>query len=117
MMQLYIANKNYSTWSMRPWLVLHAFNLPFQEILIPFLKKQMAEQFKQQMLALHANGKVPLLQHDAVMIWDSLAICEYLAEQFQDLPLWPKIPHNAHGHGVFARKCTVVLCNCVAYAV
>ncbi|WP_180171680.1 glutathione S-transferase family protein [Acinetobacter sp. YH12023] len=92
MMQLYIANKNYSTWSMRPWLVLHAFNLPFQEILIPFSEEADGGAFKQQMLALHANGKVPLLQHDGMMIWDSLAICEYLAEQFQDLPLWPKDP-------------------------
>ncbi len=59
MMQLYIANKNYSTWSMRPWLVLHAFNLPFQEILIPFSEEADGGAFKQQMLALHANGKCP----------------------------------------------------------
>ena len=48
MMQLYIANKNYSTWSMRPWLVLHAFNLPFQEILIPFSEEADGGAFSSQ---------------------------------------------------------------------
>jgi len=58
MYQLYIANKNYSSWSMRPWLVLQAFQLPFQEVMIPFPFERNTGTFKQEVLAINPNGKV-----------------------------------------------------------
>lgn len=90
MYQLYIANKNYSSWSMRPWLVLKAFNLPFEEIIIPFPLERNTGTFKQDVLAINPNAKVPVLVDDGLMLWDSLAICEYLAEQHPHQALWPK---------------------------
>lgn len=89
MMQLYIANKNYSSWSMRPWLVLKAFNIPFEEVMIPFPKERNTGTFKQDVLAVNPNGKVPALLQADVLVWDSLAICEYLAEQYAEKNLWP----------------------------
>ncbi|MBP7783423.1 MAG: glutathione S-transferase family protein [Acinetobacter sp.] len=89
MMQLYIANKNYSSWSMRPWLVLKAFNIPFEEVMIPFPKERNTGTFKQEILAINRNGKVPALVNSDVLVWDSLAICEYLAEQYAEKNLWP----------------------------
>ena len=90
MYQLYIANKNYSSWSMRPWLVLKAFNLPFEEIMLPFPVERNTGTFKQDVLAINPNGKVPVLVDEDLMIWDSLAICEYLAEQHPHQHLWPQ---------------------------
>jgi len=90
MYQLYIANKNYSSWSMRPWLVLKAFNLPFQEIMLPFPAERNKGTFKQDILAINPNGKVPVLVDEGLILWDSLAICEYVAEQNPDQALWPK---------------------------
>ncbi|NNG99584.1 glutathione S-transferase family protein [Acinetobacter sp. ANC 5414] len=90
MYQLYIANKNYSSWSMRPWLLLKAFNLPFEEIIISFPSERNTGTFKQDVLAINPNGKVPVLVDDGFMLWDSLAICEYLAEQHPDQALWPE---------------------------
>ena len=89
-MQLYIANKNYSSWSMRPWLVLRAFHLPFQERMIPFSEDPAGGPFKQTLKALHDNAKVPVLTDGELLIWDSLAICEYLAEKYPEHALWPK---------------------------
>lgn len=88
---LYIANKNYSSWSMRAWLVLTAFELAFEEVLIRFDAE--APSFKQQLSHIHANAKVPVLDVGEFNIWDSLAICEYLAEQNPELALWPKSSH------------------------
>lgn len=85
MQRLYIANKNYSSWSMRAWLVLTAFDLDFEEILIRFDAE--APTFKQQLSQIHANAKVPVLDVGEFKIWDSLAICEYLAQQNPDLAL------------------------------
>lgn len=90
MYQLYIANKNYSSWSMRPWLVLKAFNIPFEEIMLAFPAERDTGTFKRDVLSVNPNGKVPALVDDGLMLWDSLAICEYLAEQHPDRALWPK---------------------------
>jgi len=90
MMQLYIANKNYSSWSLRPWLVLKAFHLPFEEIQINFPTERGQGNFKQQVLAVNPNGKVPTLLDRGRLVWDSLAICEYLAEQYPEQTLWPR---------------------------
>lgn len=89
MFELYIGNKNYSSWSMRPWLVLKHFHIPFEEHLVAFDDFQIDHEFKQTMLKVSPTGKVPTLKHDDLVVWDSLAICEYLVEQFPHLNLWP----------------------------
>ena len=90
MLKLYIANKNYSSWSMRAWLVLEAFNIPYSETLIPYDKEGHIGQFKKAVLTVNPNGKVPILLHDDFMVWDSLAISEYLADLFPEKKLWPE---------------------------
>ena len=90
MLELYIANKNYSSWSMRPWLVLKAFEIPFQEHMIYFDRERSIGTFKQKLSAISDNAKVPILVDQDLKIWDSLAICEYLAEQYPEYALWPK---------------------------
>lgn len=83
MYTLYIANKNYSSWSLRPWLLLSQLGIEFKERLVPFNGATNTEEFSK----FAPNGKVPCLHHDGQIIWDSLAICEYLAEQHTQL--WP----------------------------
>ncbi len=89
MRELFIGNKNYSTWSMRPWLVLKFFQIEFKEQLIPFDDFHPDQAFKQRILKVNPTGKVPALVDDGLLIWDSLAICEYLAESFPEKHLWP----------------------------
>lgn len=90
-MRLYIGNKNLSSWSMRAWLVCTAFDLPFEEVLVRFSGPDPSDTtFSQTMQKLNGNGKVPALVHEDRVIWDSLAICEYLAELFPDQHLWPE---------------------------
>ena len=72
-------------------MVLTAFDLDFEEILIRFDVED--PTFKQQLSQIHANAKVPVLDVGEFKIWDSLAICEYLAEQNPDLALWPKLDY------------------------
>ncbi len=103
MYQLYIANKNYSSWSMRPWLVLQAFQLPFQEFMILFPAERNTGTFKQDVLAINPNGKVPVLIDHDLMLWDSLAICEYLAERHPNQHLWPQdVKQRAHARCIVA---------------
>ena len=90
MLDLFIGNKNYSTWSMRPWLVLKHFDIQFKEHLIPFDDFQPDSLFKKMILTINPTGKVPALRDGEFLIWDSLAICEYLAEVFPEKSLWPK---------------------------
>jgi glutathione S-transferase len=87
MLKLVIGNKNYSSWSMRPWLALRANNIPFSEIFIPLYTDDQAD--KDRILSVSASGKVPALIDGDVTVWDSLAIIEYLAEKFPDTQLWP----------------------------
>jgi glutathione S-transferase len=87
-MQLVIGNKNYSSWSLRPWLLLTHFNLPFEEIRIPLDTPNFASTLSQYSDA----GKVPVLQDQGITIWDSLAICEYVSEQYLDGKGWPANP-------------------------
>ncbi len=82
---LVIGNKNYSSWSLRPWLLLKYFAIPFKEILIPLYEGD----YKTQILNYSVSGKVPFLVHGKVKVWESLAIAEYLAEAFADKKMWP----------------------------
>jgi glutathione S-transferase len=84
-LKLVIANKNYSSWSMRPWVAMTAFNIPFQEIRLLLDRSDTALQIANYSSA----GRVPILMAGETTIWDSLAICEYLAEQFPEKKMWP----------------------------
>jgi glutathione S-transferase len=85
-LKLVIGNKNYSSWSMRPWLALRASNIPFEEIFIPLYT---GEADKQRLLSFSQSGKVPVLIDGDITVWDSLAIIEYVAERFPEARLWP----------------------------
>jgi glutathione S-transferase len=81
-----IANKNYSSWSMRPWVAMTAFGIPFQEIRILLDQPDTAMHIARY----SAAGRLPVLITSETTVWDSLAICEYLAEQFPDKNMWPQ---------------------------
>lgn len=85
-LHLIIANRNYSSWSLRPWLAMTMAGLDFDETLIqldtPVMKKQIAEHSR--------AGRLPVLRHGKVSVWESLAILEYLAETFPEKNFWPK---------------------------
>ena len=87
-MELYIGNKNYSSWSLRAWLLMKQAGIAFSE---RPLRLDWAEgsPFKTTLLAIAPSGRVPLLVDDGFAVWDSLAIAEYLAERFPDKRLWP----------------------------
>ena len=90
MLQLYIGNKNYSSWSMRPWVLLQQVGIPFEEVMVNFDSFAADSQFKRTIKDINPVGKVPVLVHDGLAIWDTLAIAEYLAEQFPEKHLWPQ---------------------------
>lgn len=83
---LVIGNKNYSSWSLRAWYFLARSGLPFREIRIPLN----TPGFHQRILVHSPTGKVPLLKDGQATIWDSLAICEYLAEAYPQIAAWPR---------------------------
>jgi glutathione S-transferase len=82
---LVIGNKNYSSWSMRPWLVLRQAGIPFAEVRIPLY----TPESNVQLATWSPSAKVPALHDGDIRVWDSLAICEYLNERFPDKQLWP----------------------------
>jgi glutathione S-transferase len=89
MLKLYIGNKNYSSWSMRPWVLLKQAGIPFDEIMVRFDAFTPDSQFKATLKPLSPTGKVPVLVDGDLVVWDTLAIAEYVAEQFPDKQLWP----------------------------
>jgi glutathione S-transferase len=96
---LVIGNKNYSSWSFRPWIAMKVAGIAFDEIVIPLY----CDGSKERILAHSAGGKVPALQDGNVRIWESLAILEYLAEKFPAAGLWPADPAaRAHARTVAA---------------
>ncbi len=90
MIKLYIGNKNYSSWSMRPWVLLKQAGIPFEEIMIRFDAFTPDSQFKAALKPISPTGKVPALVDGDLVVWDTLAISEYVAEQFPDSQLLPK---------------------------
>ena len=89
MMQLYIGNKNYSSWSMRPWVLLTQAGIPFEEVMARFDSFAPDSDFKKVIGPVSPVGKVPALVDEDLVVWDTLAIAEYLAEKFPDQQLWP----------------------------
>jgi glutathione S-transferase len=88
MLKIVLGNKNYSSWSLRPWLVLEHFGIPHEEVVVALDQPDTAANIRRY----SASGRVPCLMTEGLAIWDSLAICEYLAETNPDKPLWPKDP-------------------------
>lgn len=85
---LVIGNKAYSSWSLRPWLLLRESGIAFQEILIPLYQPESPRLIRER----SPSGRVPALIDGATTIWDSLAICEYVAERFPKALGWPEDP-------------------------
>ncbi len=89
-MQLWIGNKNYSSWSMRPWVLMRQFGLAFEEVMVRFDDMQAGSEFKRRIGTVTPAARVPVLVDGDTTVWDSLAIAEYLAETHPDQPLWPR---------------------------
>ena len=85
---LVIGNKNYSSWSFRPWIAMKAAGIPFDEVVISLD----AADFKERVLKVSGTGKVPVLIDGNVRVWESLAILDYLADTFPEKAWWPKDP-------------------------
>lgn len=90
MLKLYIGNKNYSSWSMRPWVLLKQAGIPFEEVMVRFDSFDSNSDFKKTLAGINPGGKVPVLVDDGFAVWDTLAIAETLAERFPDQHLWPQ---------------------------
>ena len=98
-LQLVIGNKNYSSWSFRPWLAMKVARIAFEETVIPLD----APDFKSRLTALSGAGKVPVLIDGDTRVWESLAIVEYLAEKFPEASLWPRDAQvRAHARAIAA---------------
>jgi glutathione S-transferase len=96
---LVVGNKNYSSWSLRPWLLLRKAGIAFEEHRVPLY----LPQSKAELLRFSPAGKVPALIDGELTVWDSLAICEYLAEKHAGLRLWPDIAAlRAHARSLCA---------------
>jgi glutathione S-transferase len=89
MLKLYIGNKNYSSWSMRPWVLLKHAGIAFEEVPVRFDSFGADSNFKRTLQGVNPAGRVPVLVDDGFAVWDTLAIAEYLAEKFPDRQLWP----------------------------
>lgn len=97
---LVIGNKNYSSWSMRPWVALKGAGIAFNEVLIPLYT---GGADKKRILGFTQSGKVPALIDGDITVWDSLAIIEYAAEKFPDAGLWPTdVAARAHARSISA---------------
>jgi glutathione S-transferase len=93
---LVIGNKNYSSWSLRPWLLMKQAGLAFRELRIPLYTPESKDEIRKY----SPSGKVPVLLDGALKVWDSLAICEYLAEKHPGSALWPR----GHAERAWARS-------------
>lgn len=117
-MKLVIGNKNYSSWSLRPWLLLSVHGVPFEEIRIP-----LDTDATRAAIAKYSDaGKVPVLVDGDLTVWDSLAICEYVSECYLDGKGWPDTPQaraearscSAEMHSGFSELRTKLPMNCRA---
>jgi glutathione S-transferase len=100
-LKLIIGNKNYSSWSLRPWIAMKSADIAFEEELIPFGQPLGNPEFKSRVHKYSPAGTVPVLVDGDTYIWDSIAILEYLAERFPDARLWPAdIKARAHARSL-----------------
>lgn len=99
MFKLYIANKNYSSWSLRPWILFKELGIEFEEIMETFVGAESSTKFK----TFSPNGRVPCLYDNGLAIWDSLSICEYAAESYP--AVWPSEKKQEHGLDLLQQKC------------
>ena len=103
MRKLYIGNKNYSSWSMRPWVLMTQLGIPFEEVMVRFDSFGPDSVFKATMGAITPVGNVPALVDGDITVWDTLAIVETLAESFPDKGVWPADPRQrAHARSLCA---------------
>src|SRR6059058_1327401 len=101
MLKLVIGNKNYSSWSMRPWLALRANEIPFEEVFVPLYTDDKAD--KDRILSFSRAGKVPALIDGGLTVWDSLSIIEYLAENSRKRSCGRRIARAGRMRGRFQR--------------
>jgi glutathione S-transferase len=87
-LELLIGNKAYSSWSLRPWLAMKQFAIPFTEVQVPLYRSES----KEALLAFSPAGTAPALRCGEILVWDSLAILEFLAEIYPDIRIWPADP-------------------------
>jgi glutathione S-transferase len=90
MLKLYIGNKNYSSWSMRPGVLVRQAGIPCEEVLVRFDTFDAGSVFKKTLASITPTGRVPVLTDGDFAVWATLAIAEYLAEKFPDRQLWPR---------------------------
>jgi glutathione S-transferase len=116
MIQLYIANKNYSSWSMRPWVLLRQAGIDFEEVYVRFDSFAPDSQFKTALKGVNPVGKVPVLVHDGLAVWDTLAIAEYVANNSRIKNCGLKSAPPGPAPAVSALKCTAGSRACAAPA-
>ena len=85
-LKLVVANKAYSSWSLRPWILLAHFKIPFEDVVIPLDQPET----RATILKYAPNGKCPSLHHGKIAVWESLAIVDYVAESFPEKAIWPR---------------------------
>ena len=102
MLKLVIGNKNYSSWSLRPWLMLRQSGIAFEEVRVRFDSFAEDSTFKKTLSTLSPTGKVPVLVDGDLTVWDTLAIAEYVAEQHPEKNLWPQ---NAKARALARSAC------------
>jgi glutathione S-transferase len=103
MRKLFIGNKNYSSWSMRAWVLMRQSQIDFEEVMVRFDGFSPDSQFKKRLATISPTGQVPVLVDQGLAVWDTLSIAEYLAERFPDRALWPQHPsHRARARSICA---------------
>ena len=90
MLKLFVGNKNYSSWSMRPWVLLTQAGIEFEELMVRFDSFDAGSRFKTTLAKVNPAGRVPVLMDGDFAIWDTLAIAEYLNDKFPERNLWPR---------------------------
>ncbi len=117
MLKLYIGNKNYSSWSMRPWVLLKQAGIPFEEVMVRFDALDADSAFKQTIQSVSPVGRVPVLVDDGFAVWDTLAIAEYAGREISgQAACGPRTPRHALAPAASAPRCIPASARCAATA-